>query len=217
MVKKSFNSTNIPIFVGYQPRPDRMYAFLEGKISGITPASVVIDCNGVGYDVSISLNTYTKIKDLETCRLQTHLSVREDAMVLFGFATEDERVLFRHLISVSGVGAGTARLILSSLTPEELTDAIVSGNVPILQRVKGIGGKTAQRIIVDLKDKLSRDSGMREILASPHNTKKEEALTALTMLGFNKVLAGKVVDKILKEEGPSVSVEHLIKSALKVL
>lgn len=194
-----------------------MYAFIEGKISDINPANVVIDCRGVGYDISISVNTYSKIKDLESCRLHTHLVVREDAMILFGFAGEDEKLLFRNLITVSGVGAGTARLILSSLTPEELTEAIVSGNVALLQRVKGIGGKTAQRIIIDLKDKLGKDPGIREILASPHNTKKEEALSALSMLGFNKALAGKTIEKILKDEGSAISVEHLIKSALKVL
>lgn len=194
-----------------------MYAFIEGKISDINPAAVVIDCRGVGYELFISVNTYSQIKDLESCRLHTHLVVREDAMILFGFFVEDERVCFRHLISVSGVGAGTARLILSSLTPDELTEAIVTGNVPLLQRVKGIGGKTAQRIIVDLKDKFSRDPGFKEILGSPHNTKKEEALSALTMLGFNKALAGKAIEKIIKDEGATISVEQLIKSALKVL
>ncbi|MFH1121586.1 MAG: Holliday junction branch migration protein RuvA [Bacteroidota bacterium] len=194
-----------------------MYAFIEGKISDINPASVVIDCQGVGYDISISVNTYSLIKDQVVCRLLTHLAVREDAMVLFGFARENERLLFRHLISVSGVGAGTARLILSSLTPEEVTEAIVSGNVGLLQHVKGIGGKTAQRIIIDLKDKLGKDHSIRDILGSPHNTKKEEALSALSMLGFNKTLAEKTIDKILKDEGTPVTVEQLIKSALKVL
>lgn len=194
-----------------------MYAFIEGAISEITPASVVIDCHGVGYDISISVNTYSQIKDLASCRLLTHLAVREDAMVLFGFAKEQERALFRNLISVSGVGAGTARLILSSLTPEEVSGAIASGNVPLLQRVKGIGGKTAQRIIIDLKDKLGKDPGLREILGSPHNTKKEEALSALTMLGFNKSMAEKTIDKILKDEGTQLTVEQLIKSALKIM
>ena len=194
-----------------------MYAFIEGKISDINPANVVINCQGVGYDISISVNTYSKIKDLESCRLHTHLVVREDAMILFGFAGEDERSSFRHLITVSGVGAGTARLILSSLTPEELSEAIVSGDAGLLQRVKGIGGKTAQRIIIDLKDKFARDPGIREILGSEHNTKKEEALSALTMLGFNKAMAGKAIEKIIKQEGASVNVEQLIKGALKVL
>lgn len=194
-----------------------MYAFIEGKISEINPATVVIDCQGIGYDISISVNTYSQIKDLATCRLLTHLAVREDAMVLYGFARENERILFRHLISVSGVGAGTARLILSSLTPDEVTEAIVNGKVPVLQRVKGIGGKTAQRIIIDLKDKLGKDSGLRDILGSPHNTRKEEALSALSMLGFNKALAEKTIEKILKEDGTAITVEQLIKSALKIL
>ena len=194
-----------------------MYAFIEGKISTINPASVVIDCNGIGYDISISVNTYSQIKDQENCRLLTHLAVREDAMVLFGFAHDKERVLFRQLISVSGVGAGTARLILSSLSPDEVTEAIVSSNVGLLQRVKGIGGKTAQRIIIDLKDKLGKDHSFSEILGSAHNTKKEEALSALSMLGFNKALAEKTIDKIMKEESASISVEQLIKSALKIL
>lgn len=194
-----------------------MYAFIEGKISTINPASVVIDCNGIGYDISISVNTYSQIKDQENCRLLTHLAVREDAMVLFGFAHDKERVLFRQLISVSGVGAGTARLILSSLSPDEVTEAIVSSNVGLLQRVKGIGGKTAQRIIIDLKDKLGKDHSFSEILGSAYNTKKEEALSALSMLGFNKALSEKTIDKIMKEESASISVELLIKSALKIL
>lgn len=194
-----------------------MYAFIEGKIEAINPATVVIDCNGVGYDISISVNTFSQIKSLKACRLLTHLAVREDAMVLFGFYGEDERSLFRHLITVSGVGAGTARLILSSMSPGEVTDAIVSGNAGLLQRVKGIGGKTAQRIIIDLRDKLGRDHPAADILGSPHNTKKEEALSALSMLGFNKNLAEKTIDKILRDDGGSVSVEQLIKQALKVL
>lgn len=194
-----------------------MYAFIEGKIAGINPAEVVIDCQGVGYDISISVNTYSQIKDLESCRLLTHLSVKEDAMVLYGFAREDERRLFRQLITVSGVGAGTARLILSSLTPDEVTNAIVLGQANILQKVKGIGGKTAQRIIIDLKDKLGKDQGVKEILGSTYNTKREEALSALSMLGFNKSLTEKAIDRIIKEEGTSLTVEQLIKSALKIL
>lgn len=194
-----------------------MYAFIEGVLESLNPASAVLNCNGVGYDIAISLNTYTGIKDKVTCRLLTHLVVREDAHILFGFSGEDERVLFRHLISVSGVGANTARLILSSLTPGELSEAIISGKVNILQKVKGIGGKTAQRIIIDLKDKLSRDTGIKEILGPLHNTSKEEALSALTLLGFNKTLAEKTINKILQDEGTAITVEQLIKSALKVL
>lgn len=194
-----------------------MYAFLEGVIESLNPASVVLNCQGVGYDIAISLNTYSGIKDKAKYRLLTHLVVREDAHVLFGFATEEERILFRHLISVSGVGANTARLVLSSLSPGELSDAIISAKVNTLQKVKGIGGKTAQRIIIDLKDKLGKDTGIREILGPSHNTSREEALSALTLLGFNKTLAEKTISKILQDEGVNISVEQLIKSALKVL
>lgn len=194
-----------------------MYAFIEGEIDLLNPASVVLKCNGIGYDIAISLNTYTHIKGKQQCRILTHLIVREDAHVLFGFATEDERILFRHLLSVSGVGSNTARLILSSLNPGELSDAIINGKVNILQRVKGIGGKTAQRIIIDLKDKLMKDGNVKEILGQTHNTSKEEALSALTLLGFNKSLAEKTIDKIILDEGAGVSVEQLIKNALRIL
>lgn len=194
-----------------------MYAFIEGTIESLNPATAVLNCKGVGYDISISLNTYSQIKGKSECKLLTHLVVREDAHVLFGFATEDERILFRHLLSVSGVGASTARLIFSSLSPVEVSEAIVNGKVNILQKVKGIGGKTAQRIIIDLKDKLVKDGGIKEILGTPHNTGKEEALSALTLLGFNKNLAEKTLDKILQDEGIGIPVEQLIKSALKIM
>lgn len=194
-----------------------MYAFVEGAIESLNPASAVLNCKGIGYDIYISLNTYSQIKGMSECRLLTHLVVREDAHVLYGFATEDERALFRHLISVSGVGANTARLIFSSLSPAEVTESIIIGKVATLQKVKGIGGKTAQRIIIDLKDKLVKDTGIREILGTAHNTGREEALSALTLLGFNKSLAEKTIDRILKEEGISVPVEQLIKGALKIL
>lgn len=194
-----------------------MYAFIEGTVVSLNPAAAVLNCRGVGYEIAISLNTYSFIKDKSECRLLTHLVVREDAHILFGFATENERSLFRHLITVSGIGANTARLILSSLPPSELSDAIIQGKTATLQRIKGIGGKTAQRIIIDLKDKLMKDTGIKEILGSTHNTSKEEALSALTLLGFNKSLAEKTIDKILESEGNSISVEQLIKSALKIL
>ncbi len=194
-----------------------MFAFIEGTVESLNPASAILNCNGVGYDLAISLNTYTLIKGKAECRLLTHLVVREDAHILFGFANEDERILFRHLISVSGVGANTARLILSSLSPGDVSEAIINAKVGLLQKVKGIGGKTAQRIIIDLKDKLVKDTGIREFLGTSHNTNKEEALSALTLLGFNKALAEKTVDKILQDEGSSISVEQLIKSALKIM
>lgn len=194
-----------------------MFAFIEGTIESLNPASAILNCNGVGYDLAISLNTYTLIKGKAECRLLTHLVVREDAHILFGFSNEDERILFRHLISVSGVGANTARLILSSLSPGDVSEAIINAKVGLLQKVKGIGGKTAQRIIIDLKDKLVKDTGIREFLGTSHNTNKEEALSALTLLGFNKAVAEKTVDKILQDEGSSISVEQLIKSALKIM
>lgn len=194
-----------------------MYAFVEGIIDSLNPATVVINCQGVGYDIAISLNTYSTIKGQTECRLLTHLVVREDAHMLFGFASENERTLFRHLITVSGIGANTARLILSSLPPSELSEAIIHEKTSTLQRIKGIGGKTAQRMIIDLKDKLMKDASIKEILGTTHNTNKEEALSALTLLGFNKSVAEKTIDKILDSEGNSISVEQLIKSALKIL
>ncbi len=194
-----------------------MYAYLEGKLIEKNPAYVVVDVNGIGFLLNISLNTYSKIGEAEKCRLYTHLSVREDAHILYGFADKNERELFRQLITVSGVGSNTARLILSSLSPQEITEAIAAGNVSILQSVKGIGSKTAQRIVVDLKDKLEKAGISIEKLDLQHNTKKEEALSGLTILGFNKSLAEKAIDKVLKKEGANLSVEELIKSALKIL
>jgi holliday junction DNA helicase RuvA len=194
-----------------------MYTYFEGKLVNITPASAVVDCNGIGYAMSISLNTFSKLKDKSTCRLFTHLVVREDALVLYGFADENERQVFRQLISVSGVGANTARLILSSLTPDEVAEAIVSGNVTVLQSIKGIGSKSAQRIIVDLKDKMYKEDGTHEFLGLAHNTAKEEALSALIMLGFNKIQAGKALDQISKNSAVVLTVEQLIKDALKIL
>jgi holliday junction DNA helicase RuvA len=194
-----------------------MYAYFEGKLVNITPAGAVVDCNGVGYSMNISLNTYSKLKDKSTCRMFTHLVVREDALVLYGFADEKERQVFRQLISVSGVGANTARLILSSLSPDEVAEAIITENVRILQSIKGIGTKSAQRIIVDLKDKMGKDDGMHEFSGIAHNTAKEEALSALIMLGFNKIQAAKALDHISKVSLSGLSVEQLIKEALKIL
>lgn len=194
-----------------------MYSFISGKIVEKTPTHLVIETGGIGYFINISLNTYTGIGDVENVKIHTHLVVREDAQILYGFAGESERELFRRLISVSGVGANTARLILSSLSPAELTDAIISGNAPVLQSVKGIGGKTAQRIVVDLKDKLGKESGGPEKLEIAHNTKKEEALSGLIILGFNRNAANKAINRVLKETGTELSVEELIKNSLKIL
>lgn len=194
-----------------------MYSFIEGKIADLNPAGAVIDCNGIGYLINITLNTYTQLTGKERCRLHTHLVVREDALVLFGFADEQERTVFQQLISVSGVGPNTARLILSSLTPEEVADAIINEKVKVLQAIKGIGGKSALRIIVDLKDKMQKDLPLREIFSSSHNTVKQEALSALVMLGFNKAMAEKAIEQVMKAEGSTIPVEHLVKSVLKIL
>jgi Holliday junction DNA helicase RuvA len=194
-----------------------MYSYFEGKLYEKTPTYAIIDCNGIGYMINISLHTFSKIKDQEKCKLHAHLVVKEDAHTLYGFADKEERTLFRHLISVSGVGANTARMMLSSLSPEEIFQAIVTNNVSILQSIKGIGAKTAQRIILDLKDKLEKLGGDKEIIFIEHNTKREEALSALIMLGFNKGLVEKMLDKIIRSESSNITVEQLIKSALKNL
>lgn len=197
----------------------RMYSFLEGKLVEKNPAYVVLEVNGIGYFLNISLQTFSVIKDAEIHRLLTHLLVREDALTLYGFATEKERLLFRHLISVSGIGANTARLILSSLNSDELQQIILNGDVAQLQKIKGIGTKTAQRVIIDLKDKLGKSALQTEFLDASYNSIKNEALSGLTILGFNKNLAEKALDKILssKPNSTQLSVEQLIKDALKYL
>lgn len=194
-----------------------MYSFIEGKIADLNPTTAVLACQGIGYTINISLNTYTQINGKESCRLHTHLIVREDALILYGFADTGERHVFQQLISVSGVGPNTARLILSSLTPAEVADAIASENVKLLQSIKGIGGKSALRIIIDLKDKIMKDLPAGEILTSSHNTGKYEALSALVMLGFNKPVAEKALEQVIKASGGALPVDQLIKSALKIL
>jgi Holliday junction DNA helicase RuvA len=193
-----------------------MYAFISGKLSEITPARVIVENQGIGYNVNITVNTYAAIKDLQEVKLFTHLVVREDAHILFGFADENERKLFQLLITVSGVGANTARLILSSLTTDEAYNAITSGNVSVLQSVKGIGGKTAQRIVIDLKDKLLKQDINIEKVNVSHNTLKDEALSGLLILGFSKNMAEKALNKVLKQADIN-NVEGLIKEALKIL
>jgi holliday junction DNA helicase RuvA len=194
-----------------------MYEYIEGQLVDRNPAYAVIEVHGVGYILNISVHTYSQLKEGEKCKLYAHLVVREDALTLFGFADTEERDLFRQLISVSGVGVNTARIILSSLSPQEVCQAIAVGDAPLLQRIKGIGGKTAQRIIVDLKDKVSKDIVPQENLGFLHNTKKEEALSGLIILGFPKVLADKALTKIIEKEGAGLTVEELIKRALKIL
>jgi len=194
-----------------------MYSFIEGKIIEKNPAFAIVEAGGIGYMLNISLNTFSQIKDKDQYRILTHLVVREDALTLFGFATEGERELFRSLISVSGIGANTARIILSSLSSLEIIEAITTNNVTVLQSIKGIGAKSAQRIIVDLKDKVGKDKNISEIFETSHNTLKDEALSGLLILGFTKSTAVKALDKILKTKSSPTSVEELIKDALKIL
>ncbi|MXN92281.1 Holliday junction branch migration protein RuvA [Flavobacterium sp. Sd200] len=193
-----------------------MIAHLEGRLVEKTPTEVVIDCHGVGYHVNISLHTFSLLPDSEKIRLYTYLQIKEDAHTLFGFMEKAERELFKLLISVSGVGAGTARTMLSSLEPKEVINSIGSGNVGVIQSIKGIGSKTAQRIILDLKDKVLKLYDMEELSVTGYNTNKDEALSALEVLGFNKKLAEKAVEKIVKEN-PQAGVEAIIKQALKHL
>lgn len=193
-----------------------MYEFIRGTIVERNPASVVIETAGVGYVVSISLNTYTKLNQKSEALIYLHQVVREDAHLLFGFADKTERELFRNLISVNGVGAGTAIMMLSSLSPDEIAAAVTTENVAVLKAVKGIGVKTAQRIIIDLKDKLAKFRENDSIFVLPDNTILNESLSALVMLGFVKKDAEKVVAKILQEQ-PQTTVESVIKQALKRL
>jgi Holliday junction DNA helicase RuvA len=196
-----------------------MFAYIEGKISELTPTYVIVDCGGVGYIIHISLHTYAAIKDSQHAKILTHHIVREDAHLLHGFSTESERKLFLHLISVSGVGANTARVMQSSMSPQELTEAILSGNSNKIQSVKGIGVKTAQRVIVDLRDKIAKEdwsSALASSKISSTGTNKDEALSALVMLGFNRALAEKALQSIEKIN-PNLSAELLIKEALRML
>ncbi len=193
-----------------------MIAQIKGKLVEKTPTYVVIDCGGVGYQLNISLNTFSKIGIEENCLLFTHYVVREDAHLLYGFKEKSERELFRQLISVSGVGSSTAMMILSSLSPDETKVAIISGNVNVLKSVKGIGLKSAERIIIDLRDKIGKSDGVEIFSASSNNTIKEEALSALVMLGFSKMPAEKALTKIMAET-PNLTVEELIKRTLKSL
>ena len=192
-----------------------MFDFFEGKFVEITPSYIIVNCGGVGYRIEISLNSYTVLKEKSEGRVLVHHIVREDAQLLFGFENEKERTLFKYLISVNGVGANTARMILSSLSCDELIEAVVNENVNVIKSVKGIGLKTAQRIIIDLKDNLSKfDFVKAESIFS--NKNREEALLALQTLGFNKPIIEKTLDKILKTNA-SLGVEELIRQALKVL
>ncbi len=196
-----------------------MYEYISGEIAELTPAYVVIEAAGVGYYINISLQTYTEIEHQSSARIYTHYIVREDAQILYGFASKQERELFRLLISVSGVGGGTARMILSTYSPKELAGIISTENAGLLKNVKGLGLKTAQKIIVELRDKITGQTATVEpaLLRNMGNEALyDEALAALTMLGFPKVASDKVVRSLMKEN-PSAAVEEIIRQALKKL
>jgi len=193
-----------------------MIDYIRGKITDLTPTFIVIENEGIGYFVSISLTTYARLEGKDEFKILVHEVIREDSHQLFGFADKQERDIFRLLISVTGVGANTSRMMLSSLSPGEIEKAILESDINTLKSVKGIGLKTAQRIIVDLKDKLGKQSGTGEIFAFTDNTKREEALSALVMLGFGKSAVLKVLDRIIRED-KNLTVEDIIKKALKSL
>jgi Holliday junction DNA helicase RuvA len=193
-----------------------MIAHLQGKIVEKTPTDVIIDCNGVGYFINISLNTYSKIPDTPIVKLFTFLQIKEDAHSLYGFVEKSERELFKLLLSVSGIGAGIARTMLSSLEPKQIIQSIATGNLTVIQSIKGIGSKTAQRVILDLKDKVIKIYNIDEISMVQNNTLKEETLSALEVLGYPKKSAERMVDKLISEN-PEASLENIIKLALKSL
>jgi holliday junction DNA helicase RuvA len=195
-----------------------MIAFLKGRLVHKDPTFVMVDVNGVGYQANISLQTYSEIKDQENILLFTHLAIREDAHVLFGFSQESEKKLFQQLISVNGVGPSTAIVMLSYMNSQELKNAIVQENATALQSIKGIGGKTAQRVIIELKDKLKKESWEETLpilSGGAHNTLRKEALSALLTLGLPKAAAEKSVDSVLKKSGNTITLEDLVKQALK--
>ena len=193
-----------------------MITHIRGRLVEKSPTAVVIDCNGVGYFIHISLHTFSQLKDDESIKLLTHLQIKEDAHQLYGFATLMEREIFRLLISVNGIGTNTARTMLSSLTPKQIREGIAAEDVTLIQSVKGIGLKTAQRVIIDLKDKILKIYDIDETLLISDNTNKDEALSALEVLGFAKKNSERVVVKIINNN-PDASVELIIKEALKNL
>jgi len=194
-----------------------MYAYIDGKLAFKSPSYVVIEAGGVGYHINISLNTFSRLGSAEKCKLFTWLHVKEDAHTLYGFADEGERRLFLHLISVSGVGPNTGRMMLSSITPEEIQAAIVKGDVSQIQRIKGIGPKSAQRLVLELQDKLKKE-GPDSLISMPKTTTiKDEALSALVMLGFARNAVEKVLEQEINKNGSDLTVEQLIKFALKSL
>ena len=193
-----------------------MIAHLQGKLVEKSPTQIIIDCGGVGYHVNISLHTYSLLPNTDFIKVYTHLQIKEDAHTLFGFMEKSEREIFRLLLSVSGIGASIARTMLSSLDPKQITNAIASADVVTIQSIKGIGSKTAQRVILDLKEKVLKLYDLDEVSMSKSNTNRDEALSALEVLGFVRKTSEKVIEKIIKED-PDASVESIIKKALKSL
>ncbi|MEE1946886.1 Holliday junction branch migration protein RuvA [Pedobacter sp. KR3-3] len=194
-----------------------MYDYIDGKLAFKCPTYVVVEAGGVGYHINISLNTYSALPQTERCKIYTWLHVKEDAHTLYGFADEGERRLFLHLISVSGIGPTTCRMMLSSITPVEIQNAIIQADVALIQRIKGIGAKSAQRIVLELQDKLKKEGTDSLISVPQHNTIKDEALSALIMLGFGKQVAEKALDNAVKNATQDLTVEQMIKIALKNL
>lgn len=194
-----------------------MYAYIDGKITFKCPTYIVIEANGIGYQLHISLHTFVVIKDQEKYKLFVWLHVKEDAHTLYGFAEEGEKKLFLHLISVNGIGPGTARMMLSSISPIEIQESIIKGDVNQIKRIKGIGPKSAQRLIIELQDKLQKEGNGTLISMPQNNTAREEALSALIMLGFAKLAAEKAVDQVIQSSSESLSVETIIKTTLKSL
>jgi len=193
-----------------------MIAFLKGRLVEKTPTDIIIDCNGIGYQVHISLHSYSLIKDAEAIQIHTYLQIKEDAHILYGFIEKSERELFKLLISVSGIGGNTARNMLSYVIPKDLINAIASNDLKTIQSIKGIGLKTAQRIILDLQEKVLKLYGLEDLSVPVNNTNAEEALSALEVLGFVRKATEKVVKKIV-EQNPEATVEQIIKLALKGL
>ena len=193
-----------------------MIAHLQGKLVEKSPTQIIIDCGGVGYQVNISLHTYSLLPNTDFIKVYTHLQIKEDAHTLFGFMEKSEREIFRLLLSVSGIGASIARTMLSSLDPKQITNAIASADVVTIQSIKGIGSKTAQRVILDLKEKVLKLYDLDEVSMSKSNTNRDEALSALEVLGFIRKTSEKIIEKIVKED-PDASVESIIKKALKNL
>ncbi|TWI02309.1 Holliday junction DNA helicase subunit RuvA [Flavobacterium tiangeerense] len=193
-----------------------MIAHLQGKLVEKSPTHIVIDCGGIGYHINISLHTYSLLPNTDFIKVYTHLQIKEDAHTLFGFIEKSEREIFRLLLSVSGIGASIARTMLSSLDPKQITNAIGSADVVTIQSIKGIGSKTAQRVILDLKEKVLKLYDLDEVSMSQSNTNRDEALSALEVLGFVRKSSEKVIEKIVKEN-PDATVESIIKQALKNL